>query len=144
VTIASVSDSSVPRAASLKMTSEHVAQLNRILADTFAEQLRLQFVLLATIDGRVVAHKSRINVDPIKFAALGSTMMSMSAAAVRELGGKAPDECLVTHESGLVCLGRTGPLGRLVLCHSAGTDLSMGLVVSGWRRTAALIVAAVQ
>lgn len=137
-------DGAAPRVAGLILTGEHVGQLRRVLAESFAEQTRLQIALLATIDGRVVAQEARVGLDAVKLAALGSTMMSMAAAAVREIGGKTPDECLLTHAGGILCIGRTGPLGRLVLCLAAGADLNMGLLVSGWRRTASAIAAAVQ
>lgn len=135
-------DPATPRSASLRLTGDHVAQMGRILGENFTEQARLRFVLLATIDGRVVTKHSRQDVDTVKFAALTSTIMSMSAAAVRELGGTSPDECLLTYDKGSACMGKCGPSGRLVLCHVAGSDLSMGLLVSGWRRTAAALTAA--
>lgn len=111
-----------------------LGEINAALARLLAEQAPAQALLLASVDGRELASASRGQTDRAKLAAVASTLMSMAGTACRELGGGAPDECLVTHPDGLACLIRCGPGGRFVLLVASDRGWNIGMLVSQARR----------
>jgi predicted regulator of Ras-like GTPase activity (Roadblock/LC7/MglB family) len=116
------------------MTSDLIIAIETLIANEFDRQSRIQIVALATQDGKSVCMRSNLGANRVKLAALSSTMLSMSNAAVRETGGTSPLECLVSHDQGLICFRKIGPAARFVLCVASSPELNLGMLVSTARR----------
>lgn len=120
----------------IRLTPAVVEQLRERMKLALEEQPALYAMVLGTADGRRIASINRMELDEGRLAALSSTLLSMAAAATKELHGGRPNECIVLFDSGTACFARIGFEGRFVLCAAADTKLNLGMLISNTRRIA--------
>lgn len=118
----------------VRLLPDIIAQIDQALLAVLEEQAAVQLLVVSTLDGRKVTSHSRSQADAARIAALAATLLSMSAAAAKELGGQRATECIVMHDSGILCFNRLGPNARFVLAAAANVSLNLGMLVSIGRR----------
>jgi predicted regulator of Ras-like GTPase activity (Roadblock/LC7/MglB family) len=90
--------------------------------------------LVVTLDGRIVgARVVRGDWSADRMAAIASTLLSVTKAAVRELGGARSDEVQIGFDQGTITLARLSD-ERHGLCLIAGPKCPLGILVSSSRR----------
>ncbi len=124
----------------VRLLPEVIAAVEQELKTVLDGQAALQVLVVATLDGRKIAAASRQSINDAKLGALSSTMLSMSAAAVKEAGGRRAKECLVMHDLGMLCITRLAPDAPFVLCATASSDLNLGMLISCTRRLGGQLV----
>ncbi len=125
----------------VRLMPEVIAAVEQDLEALLSEKAALQALVVATLDGRKIAAASRQDIDEKKLGALSSTMLSMSAAAVKESGGRRARECVVMHDLGIICISRLNPTAPFVLCATASSELNLGMLISCTRRLGVQLVA---
>lgn len=118
----------------IRLTPAVVERLRERMKLALEEQPAFYAMVLGTADGRRIAAINRMALDEGRLAALSSTLLSMAAAATKELQGGRPNECIVLFDSGTACFARIGLEGRFVLCAAADTKLNLGMLISNTRR----------
>lgn len=111
-----------------------IEQLRERLKAVLDEQPAMYALVLGTGDGRRIAATNRLDLDEGRLAALSSTLLSMAAAATKELKGGRPNECIVMFDTGTACFSRIAFEGRFVLCAAADSNLNLGMLISHSRR----------
>lgn len=110
------------------------ARIDQALAASLAHVPDPIGALVVTLDGRLRgAHVARGDWSVDRMAAIASTLLSVTKAAVRELGGARADEVEIGFDVGTVTLARVGD-ERHGICLIAGAKCPLGILVSANRR----------
>lgn len=124
----------------MTLTPERRKECAAQLTDLMRRTPGVRSALLALRDGRPLAQAAVAGIEPDKFAAMGSSLLTLGASVLRELGGGVLDHVLVEGVEGRLALVRIPESGGLlILCVLATADARLGLVL-GQARTCAVAV----
>lgn len=112
--------------------------MGRVVRDFLNSTDNISGVYVASLDGLLVAHASRIDVDPDRVAAMVASLSAVSDRVSKELLGEEPSHVFVQAGAGYIVIKRLGDLAIGVLVRG-GDDSTMGLTMLELERLISMI-----
>lgn len=84
--------------------TEEVARLDELIKDFLAKNSIINGIYIATLDGLLMAHGSKINVDPDKVAAMVASLSAVGDRVTKELLDEEAVHVIVQARNGYVVI----------------------------------------
>jgi predicted regulator of Ras-like GTPase activity (Roadblock/LC7/MglB family) len=111
-----------------KLMEEKAERLSRIVNDFLNNVENVGGIYVASLDGLLVTHASKMDIDPDRVAAMIASISAVGDRVSKELLNEESTHVIVQSHNGYVIIKKDGDLVFGVLVHGID-DSSMGLVM---------------
>lgn len=108
--------------------NEENSRLNEVIKEFLAKSLVVSGIYIATLDGLLVAHSSKINVDPDKVAAMIASLSAVGDRVTKELLNEESMHVVIQARNGYVVVKKLSDMVISALAQSVN-ESSLGMVL---------------